>query len=55
MIWIIGEYGDRIDNAVDLMLNFSENFREEAKKVQLAILNASVKLFLKVENADDLV
>lgn len=55
MIWIIGEYGDRIDNAVDLILNFSENFKEEAKKVQLAILNASVKLFLKVEGADDLV
>jgi len=56
MIWIIGEYGERIDNAVDLMMNFSENFKDEAKKVQLAILNASVKLFLKVEGqADDLV
>ena len=56
MIWIIGEYGERIDNAVDLMLNFSENFRDEAKKVQLAILNASVKLYLKLESvAEDLV
>ena len=55
MIWIIGEYGERIDNALELMLNFSENFKDEAKKVQLAILNASVKLFLKVEGADDLV
>ena len=33
MIWIIGEYGDRIDNAVDLMLTFSENFKDEARKV----------------------
>jgi AP-1 complex subunit beta-1 len=33
MIWIIGEYGERIDNALDLMLNFSENFKDEAKKV----------------------
>ncbi|CDW71914.1 ap-1 complex subunit beta-1 isoform x3 [Stylonychia lemnae] len=56
MIWIIGEYGERIDNAIDLMLNFSENFRDEAKKVQLAILNASVKLYLKLESqAEDLV
>ena len=57
MIWIIGEYGERIDNAVDLMINFSENFKDEAKKVQLAILNASVKLFLKVESggAEELV
>lgn len=50
MIWIIGEYGERIDNAIDLMLNFSENFKDEAKKVQLAILNASVKLYLKLES-----
>jgi len=55
MIWIIGEYGERIDNAVELIMNFSENFKDEAKKVQLAILNASVKLFLKVDQADDLV
>jgi len=33
MIWIIGEYGERIDNAVDLILNFSENFKDESKKV----------------------
>lgn len=25
MIWIIGEYGDRIDNAIELMYNFAEN------------------------------
>ena len=56
MIWIIGEYGERIDNALDLMMNFSENFKEEARKVQLAILNSSVKLYLKLESAaEDLV
>jgi AP-1 complex subunit beta-1 len=56
MIWIIGEYGERIDNALELMLNFSENFKDEARKVQLAILNASVKLYLKLETAaEDLV
>jgi AP-1 complex subunit beta-1 len=31
MIWIIGEYGDRIDNSVALMSNFSENFKDEGK------------------------
>ena len=56
MIWIVGEYGERIDNALDLMLNFTENFKDEAKKVQLAILNAAVKLYLKLEAAaEDLV
>jgi vesicle coat complex subunit len=33
MIWIIGEYCERIDNSVDLMSTFSENFKEESKKV----------------------
>jgi len=33
MIWIIGEYGDRIDNALELMYNFSENFKDESKNV----------------------
>lgn len=51
MIWIIGEYGERIDNSIALMANFSENFKEESKQVQLAILNASVKLYLKLEDA----
>lgn len=55
MVWIVGEYCDRIDNAADLMLNFSQNFKDEAKKVQLAILNASVKLYLKVETGEELV
>jgi AP-1 complex subunit beta-1 len=56
MVWIVGEYGERIDNAVDLLTNFSQSFREEGRKVQLAILNAAVKLFLKVEGgAEELV
>ena len=32
MIWIIGEYGERIDNSLELMYNFSENFKDENKK-----------------------
>lgn len=48
MIWIIGEYGERIDNSVDLMYNFSENFKDESKKVQISILNACVKMYLKL-------
>lgn len=33
MIWIIGEYGERIDNSLDLLSNFSENFKDENKAV----------------------
>ena len=47
MIWIIGEYAERIDNADELLESFLENFPEEPSQVQLQLLTATVKLFLK--------
>ncbi|KAI8978920.1 adaptin N terminal region-domain-containing protein [Pilobolus umbonatus] len=50
LIWIIGEYAERIDNADDLINIFLENFKEENPQVQLQLLTATVKLFLKKPN-----
>ncbi|KAK9698559.1 hypothetical protein RND81_08G113200 [Saponaria officinalis] len=47
MIWIIGEYAERIDNADELLEGFLESFPEEPPQVQLQLLTATVKLFLK--------
>jgi len=47
MIWIIGEYASRIDNAEELLESFLETFPEEPPNVQLQLLTATVKLFLK--------
>ena len=47
MIWIIGEYSDRIENADQLLESFMENFADESPLVQLQLLTASVKLFLR--------
>ncbi|CAJ0562728.1 unnamed protein product, partial [Mesorhabditis spiculigera] len=47
MIWIIGEYAERIDNADELLNGFLEAFNDEAPSVQLQLLTAVVKLFLK--------
>lgn len=47
MIWIIGEYAERIDNADELLESFLESFPEEPAQVQLQLLTAAVKLFLK--------
>ncbi|KFK32939.1 hypothetical protein AALP_AA6G308700 [Arabis alpina] len=47
MIWIIGEYAERIDNADELLESFLESFPEEPAQVQLQLLTATVKLFLK--------
>ena len=47
MIWIIGEYAERIDNADELLDQFLETFEDETPQVQLSLLTAIVKLFLK--------
>lgn len=47
MIWIVGEYAERIDNADELLNSFLDNFTEENTQVQLQLLTAIVKLFLK--------
>ncbi|VDP14845.1 unnamed protein product [Soboliphyme baturini] len=47
MIWIIGEYAERIDNADELLESFLESFNDENTQVQLQLLTAIVKLFLK--------
>ena len=47
MVWIIGEYAERIDNADELLEQFLDSFPEEPAEVQLQLVTASVKLFLK--------
>lgn len=47
MIWIIGEYAEKIENADELLEIFVENFQDEDPQVQLQLLTATVKLFLK--------
>ncbi|XP_074640623.1 AP-1 complex subunit beta-1-like isoform X2 [Tubulanus polymorphus] len=46
MIWIIGQYAERIDNADELLESFLEGFQDENTQVQLQLLTAIVKLFL---------
>ncbi|KAF1324069.1 Ap-2 complex subunit beta, partial [Globisporangium splendens] len=50
MIWIIGEYAERIDNADELLDSFIDAFDDETAQVQLQLLTATVKLFLKRPN-----
>ena len=47
MVWIIGEYAERIDNADEILEQFLESFPEEPSMVQLQLMTAAVKLFLK--------
>ncbi|KAJ6247651.1 ap-1 complex subunit beta-1 [Anaeramoeba flamelloides] len=55
MIWILGEYADRIDNVIELLESLIENFVEENREVQLQLLTSTVKLFLqKSEEAEEL-
>jgi vesicle coat complex subunit len=46
MIWIIGEYSHRIDNADELLESFLLSIKDENYYVQCQLLTAIVKLFL---------
>ena len=46
MIWVIGQYADRIENSDELLEDFLFEWQAETVDVQLALLTASVKLFL---------
>lgn len=47
MIWVIGQYADRIDNSDVLLEDFLYTFADEPVEVQLALLTATVKLFIQ--------
>jgi AP-1 complex subunit beta-1 len=51
MIWIVGEYAERIDNAEDMLALLLDTFLDEPVAVQLQLLTATVKLFLKKPGA----
>ncbi|RDX49052.1 Adaptor protein complex beta subunit [Lentinus brumalis] len=56
LIWIIGEYAKKIDNADELLGIFVDTFTEESYPVQLQTLTAVVKLYLqKPESSQALV
>lgn len=47
LIWIVGEYAEKINDAGEILGSFVEGFQDETTQVQLQILTAVVKLFLK--------
>ncbi|ANB12084.1 Apl2p [Sugiyamaella lignohabitans] len=51
MIWILGEYAHKIDNAGTILENYVSTFLEEATQVQLQLLTACVKLYIKKPNS----
>ena len=47
IVWIIGQYADRIDRSDDLLKDYLSTFHDEPVEVQLALLTATVKLFIQ--------
>ena len=47
MVWVIGQYADRIENSDALLEDFLYSFADEPVEVQLALLTATVKLFIQ--------
>ncbi|CAH7668396.1 adaptin N terminal region-domain-containing protein [Phakopsora pachyrhizi] len=47
LIWILGDYAEKIDNAEEILSTFLETFADDPFPVQLQTLTGIVKLFLK--------
>ena len=52
LIWILGEYAERIDNVLDIVKSFVDGLVDEPVTVQLQLLTTTVKLFLKCPSED---
>lgn len=52
MVWILGQFGNRIDNADELLDDLLYTFLDESVEVQLALLTAAVKLFIYKAKSD---
>ena len=53
LLWILGEYADRIDNVGEILDYYLATFDAERPAVQLALLTASAKAFLKQGGGTD--
>lgn len=52
LIWIIGEYSDRIDGAESQLSKFMDTIKEENSQVQMSLLTATMKTFLKCQSEE---
>lgn len=50
LIWIIGEYSDRIDGAETQLTKFMDTLRDEPHQVQMSLLTSCMKTFLKCQS-----
>ena len=56
IIWIIGEYAEKIKDSEKLIEKFSQNFLEDPDQVKLQLITATVKLYLKKpDNSEQLI
>ncbi|KAK7202315.1 adaptin complex 1 subunit [Novymonas esmeraldas] len=47
LLWMLGEYCDFVDNGKDIIQRFIDSVMEHEQRVQLSILSAVVKMFLR--------
>lgn len=56
IIWIVGEYAEKIEDSEKIIDGFADSFLEDPDKVKLQTLTAAVKLFLKKpEEGEDVI
>jgi AP-1 complex subunit beta-1 len=53
LIWVIGEFSEKMEKSVDILNELTDSFLNESQFVQLQLLTATVKLFLKQPDVGD--
>lgn len=47
IVWIMGEYADKIDNISEVLQSYISSFNDESSQVQLQLLTACVKVYVQ--------
>lgn len=56
ILWIVGEYAEKINDSEKIIENFSNTFLEDPDAVKLQLITATVKLYLKKpEKSEELI
>eukprot|EP01063_Lacrimia_lanifica_P033098 TRINITY_DN580_c0_g1_i2.p1 TRINITY_DN580_c0_g1~~TRINITY_DN580_c0_g1_i2.p1 ORF type:complete len:876 (+),score=354.80 TRINITY_DN580_c0_g1_i2:133-2628(+) len=47
LVWAVGEFGEQLPDAQEKLMHFVDAFTEQSNSVQLAVVTATVKVFLR--------
>eukprot|EP01063_Lacrimia_lanifica_P033095 TRINITY_DN580_c0_g1_i1.p1 TRINITY_DN580_c0_g1~~TRINITY_DN580_c0_g1_i1.p1 ORF type:complete len:873 (+),score=349.16 TRINITY_DN580_c0_g1_i1:119-2620(+) len=53
LVWAVGEFGEQLPDAQEKLMHFVDTFTEQSNSVQLAVVTATVKFYLRSSSAHE--